>query len=342
MRRATGWQATFANSSDVNNLRPFPAGGNNGTLTYWAHGGDSTYNGLQVSLKSHIGDVLQLGAAYTWSHTLTNVVTDDSNGGIGNQSMTYYTMPQLDRGNSNVNRPNMFVANAIWFLPKLQGSDAVKREVLGGWELATIVSAQNGNNFGIFQSANEANLGIDPDTGAAYTSQLNQSSALVQTGFTQSLRPLATGQSCVSGRHGNTIINPGAFTLIGYVLGTIPNNMARRGICGGPNFNNTDLSLDKNWPLMHEKVTIKFSLDFFNLFNHPNFDPSQLSQTSPVAAINCGSVIGADETTGHALYAPCSATNNVVSAQDLQPGFGTSSGLIGNARQIQYGLHINF
>jgi len=334
--------ATFANSSDVNNLRPFPAGGNNGTLTYWAHGGDSSYHGLQLSLKSHIGDILQLGAAYTWSHALTNVVIDDSNGGIGNQSMTYYTMPQLDRGNSNANRPNMFVANAIWFLPKLQGSNVVKREVLGGWELATIVSAQNGNNFGIFQTANEANLGIDPDIGSAYTSQLNQSSSLVQTGFTQSLRPLATGQSCVSGRHGNTIMNPGAFTLIGYALGTIPNNMARRGICGGPNFNNTDLSLDKNWPLFHEKVTIKFSLDFFNLFNHPNFDPSQLSQTSPIAAVNCGSVIGADETTGHALYAPCSATNNIVSAQDLQPGFGTSSGLIGNARQIQYGLHVNF
>jgi Carboxypeptidase regulatory-like domain len=334
--------ATFANSSDVNNLRPFPAGGNNGTLTYWAHGGDSNYNGLQVTVKSHIGEVLQLGAAYTWSHALTNVVIDDSNGGIGNQSMTYYTMPRLDRGNSNANRPNMFVANAIWFLPKLLGSNAMTRGVLGGWELATIVSAQNGNNFGIFQNANEANLGIDPTTGAAYTSQLNQSSALVQTGFTQSLRPLATGQSCVSGRHGNTIINPGAFTLIGYALGTIPNNMAPRGICGGPNFNNTDMSLDKNWPLMHEKVTVKFSLDFFNLFNHPNFDPSQLSQSSPIAAINCGSVIGADETTGHALYAPCSATNNVVSAQDLQPGFGTSSGLIGNARQIQYGLHINF
>lgn len=334
--------ATFANSSDVNLLRPFPAGGNNGTLNYWARGGDSNYNGLQVSLHTRIGDILQLGAGYTWSHALTNVVTDDSSGGTGAQMRTYYTMPRLDYGPSNVNRPNMFVANAIWFLPKLQGSSALKRGVLGGWELATIVTSQNGNNFAIFQGANENNLGTNPATGATYTSQLNQSGALVQTGFTKPLRPLATGQSPVSGRHGNTIINPGAFTLIGYALGTIPSNMAPRGFVGGPNFNNTDMSLDKTWPLFHEKATIKFSMDFFNLFNHPNFNPASLSQASPISAVNCGSQIGTNASTGHALYAPCSATNNIVSSQDLQTGFGTSSALIGNARQIQYGLHINF
>ena len=334
--------ATFANSGDVNLLRPFPAGGNNGTLNYWARGGDSNYNGLQVSLHTRIGDILQLGAAYTWSHALTNVVTDDSSGGTGNQMRTYYTMPRLDYGASTVNRPNMFVANAIWFLPKLQGSSALMQGMLGGWEVATIVTSQNGNNFTIFQGAHENNLGTDPLTGTTYSSQLNQSGALVQTGFTSPLRPLLTGQSCVSGRHDNTIINPGAFTLIGYALGTIPSNMAQRGICGGPNFNNTDMSLDKSWPLFHEKATIKFSMDFFNLFNHPNFNPASLSQGSPISAVNCGGAIGANESTGHALYAPCSATNNIISSQDLQTGFGTSSGLIGNARQIQYGLHINF
>ena len=192
----------------------------------------------------------------------------------------------------------MFVANAIWFLPKLQGSNAMMRGVLGGWELATIITSQNGNNFAIFQGAHENNLGIDPATGTTYTSQLNQSGALVQTGFTSPQRPLLTGQSPVSGRHSNTIINPGAFTLIGYALGTIPSNMAPRGVVGGPNFNNTDMSLDKNWPLFHEKATIKFSLDFFNLFNHPNFNPASLSQGSPISAVNCGGPIGTNDKHG--------------------------------------------
>ena len=334
--------ATFANSSDVNKLRPYPAGGNNGTLTYWAHGGSANYNGLQVSLNTRIGDVLQLGAAYTWSHALSDVVIDDSGGGIGNQARTYYTAPRLDYGTSDVNRPNMFVSNVIWNLPRLQGSGMLTRGVLGGWELAAIVASQNGNNFTIFQGAHENNLGTNPVTHTTYTSQLNQSGALVQTGFTNPLRPLATGQSCVTGRHSNTIVNPAAFTLIGYALGTIPSNMARRGMCGGPNYNNTDMTLDKNWPLFHEKAKIQFTFGFFNLFNHPNFNPSSLSQGSPINAVNCGSPIGTNTSTGHSLYAPCSATNNIVTSQDLQTGFGTSSGLIGNARQLQYGLHVNF
>jgi hypothetical protein len=160
-------------------------------------------------------------------------------------------------------------------------------------------------------------------------------------GGSNNLRPLLTGQNPVSGRHTNTIINPGAFTLIGYTLGTIPSNMAPRGFVGGPNFNNTDFSVAKNWAV-HERLTIKFNLDFFNLWNHPNFNPGSLGQGSPISAINCGPAVGADPSSGHALYTPCSATNNIVSAQDLQPGFGTSSALIGNARQIQYGLHFNF
>jgi hypothetical protein len=90
-----------------------------------------------------------------------------------------------------------------------------------------------------------------------------------------------------------------------------------------------------------EKLQVKFQLDFFNLFNHPNFNPSSLSSGSPIQSENCGPSF-TDAATGKTLYNACSASNNVVTHQDLTPGFGTSSGLIGNARQIQYQLHFNF
>ena len=336
--------ATFATSAATNLLRPFPAGGNNGVLTYWDHGGDSNYNALQAVVRSRIGNVLNIGAAYTWSHALGNVVTDDSSGGIGSQARTVVSNPRIDYGTSDVNRPNMFVANATWSLPLLQGSNMLERGVLGGWALSGILTAQNGNNFSIFQGAHEANLANDPLTGLPYDSLLNQNGSLAMTGLNggnNNLRPLQTGQSPINGRHTNTIINPGAFTLIGYQLGTVPTNMAPRGFTGGPNFNNTDFSAAKNW-VVREKLTIKFHMDFFNLFNHSNFSGSSLGQASPISAINCGAAVGTDPSSGHSLYMPCSTTNSIVSAQDLQPGFGTSSGLIGNARQIQYGLHFDF
>ena len=48
-------------------------------------------------------------------------------------------------------------------------------------------------------------------------------------------------------------------------------------------------------------------MDFFNLFNHPNFNSSNLegSAYNPSASLYCG---GADATHG----SPCSPTNNVV------------------------------
>ena len=326
--------ATFANSgADTNNLRPYPAGGNNGTLTYWAHNGASNYNGLQAVVKSRIGDKLSWGAAYTWSHTLSDVIIDDSSGGIGQQARTYYPDSRLDYGTSDVNRPNMFVANATYYLPKLQGANAIERNTLGGWETTGIITAQNGNNFTTYQGAHEANLV------AGASSQLNQNGALAETGLTSPQRPLLTGQSCVTGRSSNQVANAGAFTLVGYALGTLPTNMEPRGFCGGPNFNNTDFSVRKNWTV-RERVQIQFNMDFFNLFNHPNFSPAT---QSPIQSINCGALAGTDPTTGHSLYNACSPTNNIVSAQDLTPGFGTSTSLLGTpARQIQYGLHLNF
>lgn len=326
--------ATFANAgSDTNNLRPYPAGGNNGTLTYWAHNGSSNYNALQAVVKSRIGQNLTWGAAYTWSHTLADVLIDDSGGGIGQQARTYYPNSRLDYGTSDVSRPNMFIANATYYLPKLQGANLLERSALGGWETSAIISAQNGNNFTIYQGAHEANL----VSGA--TSQLNQNGALAETGFTSPQRPLLTGQSCNSGRNSNQVANGGAFTLVGYALGTLPSNMEPRGYCGGPNFNNTDFSVRKNWAV-RERLNIQFNLDFFNLFNHPNFAPAS---QNPIASVNCGAPAGTDPNTGHSLYNPCSATNNIVSAQDLTPGFGTSTSLLGTpARQLQYGLHFNF
>lgn len=329
--------ATFANSANVNSYRPFP---NYGTLTYWDRGGNSNYNGLQVLLRSRIGSSLNLGIAYTWAHALADVQIDDSSGGMSAGSRTYPTNPKLDYGNSTVNKPNVLVANATWLLPKLQGTNFFEHHVLGGWELTGIVSATNGNSFTIFQGASENQNLVSPNSPTP-AGQLNQTGALVATGFTNPnpLRPLATGQSCISGRHTNTIINPKAFTLMGYQLGTIPSSMERRGACGGPNFNNTDFSVDKNWHA-GERLQVQFRLDFFNIFNHANFNPASLSQSSPIQDVNCGPVVGTGA--NGSLYNACSPTNNVVTRETPTSGFGTSSGLIGTSRQIQYGMHFTF
>jgi hypothetical protein len=84
-------------------------------------------------------------------------------------------------------------------------------------------------------------------------------------------------------------------------------------------------------------------LDFFNLLNHANFNPSSGTFT-PFVSVNCGSEIGVDASNGNPLFNPCSPTNNLVTHQTSTNGFGNSNAVIGgnSARQIQYTLHFNF
>ncbi len=340
--QANWLNASFAQGNAANAYRPYS---NYGALTWWTHDGNSNFNGLETLIKTRLKN-LQLLGAYTWSHSISDIVIDDSSGGLGSQTRTYYPDPRLDRGNGDVNRPNNFVANAIYSLPSLAGRNHLVTGALGGWELSGITTAANGNSFTIYQGATENTAAVAPvldrTLGSPTLGTLIKNpnagllNALAQTGYTAPLRPLkVAGQSPTAGHKGQQIVNPNAFTLIGYQIGTIPSNMAPRGYVGGPNFVNTDFSVDKNWKV-REMATVQFRLDFFDLFNHANFNPGN-GTFSPFQSVNCGPVSSAGQ------YQPCSTTNNVISAQSATSGFGASSATIGNAsRQIQYTLHINF
>ncbi len=320
--------ASFAPGSSTQSFRRFT---NDNSIAFFTHNGDSYYNSLQVALKTQVTSAFRLGAAYTWSHGIADVLTDDSSGGTGAQSFTVPTNPRFDRGNSATNRPNIFVANVTYFAPKLDGHNFAEREVLGGWEVTGITSADSGNSFTVYQP------GISD--GAAGSTI---SGALFQSGLTGNQRPLITpGQTCSSGGiSGDQVINPNAFTLIGYHIGTVDPGMAPRGYCHGPHLINTDLSLDKNWKV-HDLVTVQFRLDAFDVFNHANFRADQGNFGTPFTSINCGASFQQAGTAGH--YNPCTATNNVITHQVANPLFGRSVGLVGNAeRQFQYALHLEF
>ncbi len=331
-------QASFTNGTAQNAFRPYS---NFGQLAWWTHDGNSSYEALQALVKTRVRN-LQFLAAYTFSHSIADIILDDSSGSLSTSTRTYYPDPRLDRGNGDTNRPSNFVANAIYNLPSLSGEKPLVRQSLGGWELSTIVTAADGNSFTIYQGASEntSNVVANPTpyifNGALVTPAAGALNSLAQTGITSAERPLTVpGQSCTSGRSGSQIVNPNAFTLIGYQIGTIPSNTEAKGYCGGPNFNNTDFSVDKNW-LIKERVTMQFRLDFFDLWNHANFNPSS-GTFSPVQSVNCGAA-------ANGLYQPCSIANNVITAQTMTTGFGQSNALIGGnaSRQIQYTLHFNF
>jgi len=326
-------KSTFLTGSAQQALRPYP---NFGSLAYWSHNGDSVYHSLQSLFKTQYR-AFRFQAAYTWSHAIADVLTDNSDGGTGISSFTYFGNPRLDRGNAATNRPNIFVANATYFAPKLANRDLLTRSVLGGWELTGITNADSGNSFTIVQN------GIGENTAAVNPSATGGGAvnSLFQTGLVGMQRPLKA-QGCSSGQNGDQVINPNAVTLVGYHLGTYDTNTAPRGYCHGPRLVNTDLSVDKNWKI-HDRFNLQLRFDAFDLFNHPNFRADQVNNTV-AASINCGpsssiTVGGVSRT----VYQPCSASNNLVTSQTNTTNFGKATGLVGNAgRQFQYGLHVEF
>ena len=326
-------QGAFLSGGDLNALRPFHSTvnptGSYGQLAWWTHTGHASYHSLQTLFKTRYKRS-QLTAAYTYSHSLSNVLLDNSDGSIGVGSFVNKDDPGFDRGNSPINRPHIFVANATFFLPELKGSNAFARHVAGGWELSFITQAASGAAHTAYITGISENTALTVD---GVNSHLNN---LIGTANNYNLRPLITGDSCTAGRQGDQLYNPSAFTLVGYAIGTLPSNTEPRGYCPGPRLVNTDLSINKNFKLT-ERIGMQLRIDLFDLLNHANFRGDVLNTNNPFANVNCGPV------DANGKYAPCSATNNVISHQTLTNAFGQSTQLVGNQnREMQYTLKLIF
>ncbi len=329
-------QSAFTSGSTQNELRP---AFNFGTIGGYARNGHASYNSLQVLFRNQTGPST-FQASYTWSHSIGNVDLDSAAGSY----TTDQSDPRLDKGDTDVNRPNIFVANEVYYLPKLETHGLFVRQTLGGWEASSIISLVEGSSLSVFSggiSGACTNLDINGNCISGYSSNLT---SLIGNGYSANNRPLATGVSCSSGRNGFTFLNPAAFTLVGYPIGTIPHNMVGRGICSGAPTTNVDFQLAKNWQLKG-RLRVKFSMDFFDLFNHPNFNSTSLEGTGYTSSspVYCG---GATPPTpgGGPTGLPCSPTNNVISAAGAPSGFGQSQVMQNGRsnRELQYTLRFSF
>ena len=324
-----------------NSIRTYPGWG---TMAWWLNNGTAGYNSLQVLFKTQI-QKFQLQAAYTWGHSIGDITQQNSSGGLGWDSYTFGPDPTLDRGNTSINRPQIFVANAVYYLPDLKGQNGFVQAVAGGWELAGITQYSSGASLSFYQNgiSEDTALDVRGSDGKPLPGPNGSLAQLVGIGANGNppLRPLLSGQSCYTGLSGSQVLNPGAVTLIGYPIGTYPTGVEGRGFCHGPGYVNTDFSVDKNWRVWGERVRIQFRMDFFNLFNHANFRGDQVNgigwngSNTTFQNVNCGAanVVG--------LYQPCSLANNIITRQTLNQGQGQATS-VKNARELQYGMKIIF
>ena len=226
--------------------------------------GTSEYNGLQIFLNRRMARGLQLTAAYTWSHTL-----DDSNGafnsGTAGPGTRFFILPsgpsfRSNFGNSDQDQRNVFVFSALAELPFGRGRTfaanipAALNEVIGGWQLNTIVSVESGTPFDAYTSKGLLNgvvTSANPQNRADITGPIHYAKSLHEWFDTADF------------------VNPPAIGTLNSAIFARPGNTDRNQLFG-PGHDDMDLSIFKDFPIF-EKVTAEFRAEAFNLTNTPQF-----------------------------------------------------------------------
>lgn len=227
--------------------------------TFYTNKGFSAYHGFLVTLHKNTSHGLQFDLNYTWSHSIDNVSLIANQGAAGGYGFICDVLrPRVCRGNSDFDVTHYITGNFIYNLPFGRGRTFAAtaplwlNEIIGGWDLSGLPSWHSGNAFGTVSSAFVAGYSNDAP------------GILVGTPTLVSPRAHKTADGSVN-LFRDPVAAQGAFTgPVGFHIGS-RNNLR------GPNFFNLDLGLAKTFPLVSDKLNLKFRADTFNTFNHASF-----------------------------------------------------------------------
>jgi hypothetical protein len=268
--------------------------------------GDHLYNSLQVQLKHQFSHGLTFQASYTWSKLITNINASEAGTGIatggnvlsGASSSNDPLNKAQQYGLAAFNRPQRFVVNYNYALPFK--ADGFKGKLIGGWAVSGVTTVQDGLPFTVTDNNVPTLLyGSGYATGAYGRAELAEPVKCNQFGVCQSgVNVRATGSLLKLVESGQPVINTAAFgslPVFGGVASGAPGPFT--GACTGPNpqfvqcgtgFGNSttgimscctqfnfDMGIIKNTTVggIREDATLQFRAEFFNLFNHAQFNP---------------------------------------------------------------------
>jgi hypothetical protein len=211
--------------------------------SYQMNTGNSTYNSLQASLERRATNFTFL-ASYTFSKALTN--SSGYNQGLN------YTNYALSKSLAQFDMTHNFVISYAYELPFVRLGSALPKRLVQGWTLNGITRFTTGFPVNISQSGDRSLVGIPRGS-------------IDQPNF---IGPLQIQDPRLPGpRRGNQYFSSSGFTS--EVLGGFGN--ANRAFFHGPGLNNWDFALHKDTTI-REGIAIQFRAEFFNLFNHAQFN----------------------------------------------------------------------
>jgi len=269
--------------------------------------GQSVYNAGEVSVQRRFSNGLSTGIAYTYSKSI-----DDQSGTFPSDFTSESGISQNffnregDRARSSFDRKHAFVWNFVYDLPFAKfGSPALT----DGWSISGILSLYSGLPF-------TANLGSFDNSGIlpiAFADRPN-------------LKPGVN--PCATTGDPERWFDPSIFTLP--AMGQFGNS-GRNTMCGPP-LKNLDVALIKRIKL-HDRANLQFRAEFFNVFNHPNFDVP-INTQGPTGSGGNGTAIFVGRRT------PCDATSDSLGCGLLAPDAGRIMRTVMTSRQIQLAVKL--
>jgi hypothetical protein len=257
--------------------------------TFYTNKGFSTYHGLLATLHKNLSQGLQFDLNYTWSHSIDNVSIIANQGAIGGYGFICDVVrPRECRGNSDFDQTQIITGNALYNLPFGRGQQfgaTVPRwldEVAGGWSISALPSWHTGSAFTAVSNAFVAGYANDAPAILVGGRGLVQSHA----------HKTATGSVNLFNDQTKAVA---AFTgPVGFEIGT-------RNSLRAPSYVNLDLGVGKDFPLVAERLKLKFRADAFNSLNHANFSAPSFSagQTDITSASSFGQITSTVKNDGY-------------------------------------------
>jgi len=234
--------------------------------------GNSWYHGVSLRLQRRLANGVTFTGGYTFAKSEDNVSTFTGGPTDAPDPQNSYNLA-AEKGLSNFDMRHRFVLSYLWELPFGRGRHFLSHggalaAVLGDWQFGGILTLQAGqplsvqltqNVSGIASSgADRPNCVSNPNTGPHTVSEWFDTNAFTPP----------------------TLI----FPTTGFPYRILGN--CGRNIVKGPDHRNFDTSLQRIIRL-HERHSLEFRADFFNMTNHPNFFiPNRFFGASTFGQIN--------------------------------------------------------
>jgi hypothetical protein len=264
-------------------------------IFYVSNESQSIYHGMNAQLRKNYTHGVMFVANYTYGKVLDNVTEGGlgdyrnvSGHGLDYSGVQDITNQRGDRGPSEFDVRHRFTLSGLWALPSPKGSP-VLNNILGGWKLNSIVALQSGRPFDVYCGLAWF-TGCDFNMDGLQYDRPNRPANLKTSGWsTQQFRsgifgdPLRTIYGPTFESSTSTAIKVfcpnGLNSILDFATSStcVPvgtnGNLARNAF-RGPAFKEVDLGISKDIKI-HERFTVQFRADAFNLFNRVNlFNPN--------------------------------------------------------------------